>query len=70
MDLSRLGDPFPASDIEWRIQSSGMSGGPWARVLAYVTARAIMNRLDEVVGPENWKASYTHLASVPPRPPR
>ena len=64
MDLSKLAEPFPAEDIEWRIQSSGMSGGdPWARVLAYVTARAIMNRLDEVVGPENWKASYTHLAS-------
>ena len=64
MDLSKLAEPFPAEDIEWRIQSSGMSGGdPWARVLAYVTARAIMNRLDEVCGPENWKASYTHLAS-------
>ena len=61
MDLSKLAEPFPAEDIEWRIQSSGMSGGkPWARVLAYVTARAIMARLDEVCGPEGWRPRYTY----------
>lgn len=61
MDLKKLAEPFPAEDIEWRVQSSGTSNGvPWARVLAYVTARAIMGRLDEVVGPENWKPRYTY----------
>ena len=61
MDLLKLAEPFPADDIEWRVQSSGLSNGnPWARVLAYVTARAIMARLDEVVGPENWKPRYTY----------
>lgn len=61
MDLKKLAEPFPADDVEWRIQSSGLSGGtPWARVLAYVTARAIMARLDEVCGPENWKPRYTY----------
>jgi hypothetical protein len=54
-DLSLLGKPFAPEDIEWRIQSSGIKNGkPWAMVLAYVTSRAIMNRLDEVCGPENW----------------
>lgn len=61
MDLSKLAEPFPADDIEWRVQSSGLSGGkPWARVLAYVTARAIMSRLDAVCGAGNWRPRYTH----------
>ena len=56
MDLSKLKDPFPAKDIEWRVQRSGVkNGNPWAMVLAYVTNRAIMDRLDEVCGPGKWK---------------
>lgn len=61
MELAKLREPFEARDIEWRIGQSGQSNGKiWAKVLAYVTARAIMNRLDEVCGPENWQASYRH----------
>lgn len=29
------------------------------RVMDYVTARTVMNRLDEVLGPENWHDEYT-----------
>jgi len=59
MDLAKLKDPFPAEDIEWRVQSSGVKNGkPWALVLAYVTNRAIMDRLDEVCGPENWQNKF------------
>lgn len=55
-DLARLRDPFAPADIEWRVQTAGEKNGkPWARVLAYVTNRAIMERLDEAVGPENWQ---------------
>lgn len=55
-NLSRLRDPFPADDIEWRVQQAGEKNGrPWARVLAYVTNRAIMERLDEAVGPDSWQ---------------
>lgn len=55
MTLSSLKEPFPATDIEWRFQRSGMRDGkPWALVLAYVTNRAIMDRLDAIVGPESW----------------
>lgn len=48
---------FPATDIEWRAQQAGVSqsGKPWARVLAYVTNRAIQNRLDEVFGVNGWQ---------------
>ena len=59
MNLSKLKEPFKAEDIEWRIQQSGETNGRiWAKVLAYVTARAIENRLDEVCGPENWKNEF------------
>ena len=59
MNLKDLAKPFPAKDIEWRIQSSGKNDkGIWAMCLAYVTNRAIMDRLDEVCGPENWKNDF------------
>lgn len=56
----QLTAPFPAHDIEWRVQSSGTKkdGTIWAKVLAYVTARAIMDRLDLVFGPFGWQVQY------------
>jgi len=57
--MEELQKPFPASDIEWRVQRSmSTAKGPKAVVLAYVTNRAIMNRLDEVFGIDGWKNEY------------
>jgi len=60
MELIKLKEPFPAADLEFRIQQSGVGQGgkAWAMCLAYVTNRAIMNRLDDVCGPENWKNHF------------
>lgn len=60
MNLEKLDEPFAASDIEWRVQQGGHSrnGKPWAMVLAYVTNRAIMKRLDDVCGKAGWKNEY------------
>lgn len=59
MDLSKLKEPFPFEDLEFRLQSCGEKNGKvWAKYLTYVTNRAICNRLDEVVGPENWKNEF------------
>ena len=59
MSINNLAAHFSPLDIEWRIQSSGFKDGkPWARVLAYVTNRAIMNRLDEVCTPFGWKNEF------------
>ena len=60
MNLTRLTAPFDADDVEWRIARSGFkqNGEPWAQCLAYLTNRAIQNRLDEVAGPANWKNEY------------
>jgi hypothetical protein len=58
----RLREPFPESDIEWRIQSSGKKGDRyWAKVLAYVQARAIQERLDEVFTIFGWQDHYKFI---------
>jgi hypothetical protein len=57
--LEKLQKPFPADDIEWRVQRAlSTSKGNKAVVLAYVTNRAIMNRLDDVFGVGGWKNEY------------
>lgn len=54
-----LSAPFPAEDIEWRLQSCGDKNGKiWGMCLAYVTNRAIMQRLDDVVGVASWKNEF------------
>ena len=55
--FARLADPFHPEDIEWR---AGATNGDKSKALAlaYITSRAVMDRLDEVIGPENWKDEY------------
>ena len=57
VDLKRLSDYFSDDDIEWKpiVVSRTTNKGLAA---AYVTNRAIMDRLDEVCGPENWKNEF------------
>jgi hypothetical protein len=60
MNLERLKEKFDAADIEWRISRAGYThdGKLYGTVLAYITNRAIMNRLDEVCGPANWRNEF------------
>jgi len=60
MNLTQLAEPFPPADVEWRLQQAGKkaSGEVWAKCLAYITNRAIQDRLDAVVGPGNWRNEY------------
>jgi hypothetical protein len=59
MDLKKLSALFHEDDIEWRVGQTGMYNGKiWAMCLAYIDNRAIMDRLDSVCGPENWKNEY------------
>lgn len=61
MDLKKLAEPFPASDVEWRVGRAGTNDkGVWATVLAYITNRAIMQRLDDVCGPANWRNEFRY----------
>lgn len=59
-DWNKLKEPFSQKDIEWRVSRAGAAnnGKPWAFVLAYVTNRAIMDRLDEVFGIAGWKNEF------------
>ena len=58
MDLNKLKEPFPEKDIEWRLQSCGEKNGKlWGKALAYITSRAVQERLDEVCGPDGWKTA-------------
>lgn len=52
-------EPFGPKDIEWRIQRAGVTREKgWALVLAYVTNRAIQERLDDAIGPDKWKNEF------------
>lgn len=58
-DLRKLKEPFPLSDVKWRIQQAGSKNGKiWAICIAYITVRETEDRLDQVVGQENWKNEY------------
>lgn len=59
IDFAKLREPFPSTDVEWRLQQCGEKNGRfWGMALAYLTNRAIMERLDSVVGPANWRNEY------------
>ena len=56
--LEAFGKPFPASDVSWRLQyvnEQRMQG----IAVPYLDARAVADRLDEVVGQNRWRGSYT-----------
>jgi len=59
MDLEKLKEPFPPDRLEWRVQASGNGErGPWVRVMPFIDARCIMERLDAVCGIGNWQNQY------------
>lgn len=54
--FAALAAPFDPADVKSRDQ-----GG---RQLSYITARTAMNRLDNVLGPENWEDEYYSVCDV------
>lgn len=61
VDLTRLAAPFPAEQISWRV---GATNGDKTKglALAYIDARDVMNRLDEVCGPAGWQDEFSETA--------
>lgn len=57
MNLSKLREPLEIHQIDFRVQS--INKGGYATILAYKDARVDMQRLDDVVGPLNWKREHT-----------
>ncbi|QGJ70628.1 Hypothetical protein PBC10988_23260 [Planctomycetales bacterium 10988] len=56
----RLFAPFLPDAIHWRIGST-TKDRKRGMALAYLDARDVMDRLDEVLGPPGWEARYHHL---------
>jgi hypothetical protein len=56
--LAALSAPFPASEVEFR---PGAVNGNRALALPYVDARAVMDRLDAVLGLGGWQDAYEPL---------
>lgn len=50
--FSALAAPFAAREVKQRPGGRGT-------MLSYTTARVVMNRFDSVLGPENWRDTYT-----------
>lgn len=55
MDLSKLNEPIP---YKWRVQSQSSYG---AQCVAYIDSRLVQDRLDEVVGKENWQDQFVQI---------
>ncbi len=58
--MKALAEPFDPREVDFKIQSQGKNGK--ALVVPYVDARTVMDRLDQVVGPEGWHDAYEVLA--------
>jgi hypothetical protein len=57
--FDQLKAEFPRDAISWRAQSLTKDGTK-AMALAYIDARDVMQRLDDVVGPAGWQCRYPH----------
>lgn len=55
-----LAEPFEAADVKFKPQ---MVKNNRAMAIAYINARAVMDRLDEVLGVDGWSDAYTVLPS-------
>lgn len=55
--FKKLAAKFPRNAVSWRAQTVTKDGSK-ALALAYIDSRDVQDRLDEVVGPENWQDRY------------
>ncbi len=56
----KLAEPFGREDIHWRVGFRSERGDRGS-ALAYIEARAVMDRLDTVVGPEGWASEVSPI---------
>lgn len=60
IDFKQLSKPFAPSDVRWRVQQVWMRGEEiGATCVPFIDNRAIMERLDEVCGPQNWRQEFS-----------
>lgn len=56
--FGRLAAPFDPADVRWKPQTVS---GNRALAIAFIDARAVADRLDEVLGMDNWQDGYEIL---------
>ena len=56
--FDEFGKPFPASDVGWKLQRT-VKDKMRGLAVPYLDARAISDRLDNVVGQNKWKDEYS-----------
>lgn len=61
MKLSDLSLPFPPDRVSWRVGSTTQDKKR-GMALAYIDARDVMDRLDQVCGPESWSRRHPEHA--------
>lgn len=59
----RLKEPFDPSVVSWRVGSTNQEKTKGI-ALAYIDARDVMKRLDEVAGPANWQDEYHYFGDT------
>jgi Rad52/22 family double-strand break repair protein len=59
IDLAALAAPFAPDRVSWRVGSTTKDKSK-GMALAYIDARDVMGRLDEVCGPAGWQNRYSH----------
>lgn len=57
MNLDDLAKPFPAHAVHWRVGSTNKDKTS-GMALAYIDARDVENRFDEVCGPTGWQCDF------------
>ena len=73
-DFAQLAAPFPADRVTWRVGPSNKkkrqretkdnnAKATKGQALAYIDARDVMERLDEICGPAGWQCRYPHAAA-------
>jgi len=64
--LDALKQPFSANDLDWRVSyaDANKEGKVFASMVAYIDARAVQNRLDEVCGTGGWWNQPPQYASA------
>ncbi|WP_414039423.1 Rad52/Rad22 family DNA repair protein [Acidithiobacillus sp. M4-SHS-6] len=60
--MEALKAPFPLAEIRWRVGFRN-SNNTRGSALAYVDARTVMERLDEVLGTDGWASEITPISS-------
>ncbi|MDK1289813.1 Rad52/Rad22 family DNA repair protein [Pseudoalteromonas umbrosa] len=58
-----LSDPFEAHDVEFLVTDKVISkdGSVWVKVVPYITARAVQQRLDDIFGLTGWRNEFREV---------